>query len=492
MERIPETEVLARLRSENPWWEKPHRIPDFLLVLRRRKYFDPLFHLVQSRSPRRALVLLGPRRVGKTVLLYQCVQALLEQGVPPRRIAYVSVDHPIYNGLRLDELLGLVWRAAQWPDAEFGYVFFDEIQYLRDWERHLKVLVDDNPELKIVVSGSAAAALRLKSQESGAGRFTDFLLPPLTFREQLILKEESSLIRGTMRVDSGDPRPILDDLDASDIAQLNSSFISYINFGGYPEVLFSEQVQADMHRFIKSDIVDKVLLRDLPGLYGIADIQELNSLFTTLAYNTGAEVSLDELSKNSSVAKNTIKKYIEYLEAAFLIRVVHRINQRGRRFQRASHFKVYLTNVSMRTALFAQVGAGDDAIGRLVETAIFAQWFHDRMPLFYARWERGEVDMVACPGGAAQWAVEVKWSDRVLDHPDELRHAVEFCRHNSLPQLIVTTQTARGTHEINGVTVRFIPASVLACAGGMATSLLQSLETLFPPPGGGHRPPPTA
>jgi len=71
--------------------------------------------------------------------------------------------------------------------------------------------------------------------------------------------------------------------------------------------------------------LDKVLLRDLPQLYGIKDIQELNSLFTLLAFNTAEEVALEPLSKRSGVGKQTIQKYIEYLEAAFLIKRVFRV-----------------------------------------------------------------------------------------------------------------------------------------------------------------------
>ena len=97
-----------------------------------------------------------------------------------------------------------------------------------------------------------------------------------------------------------------------------------------------------------------MLLRDLPGLYGIQDIQELNYLFTTLAYNTANEISLNELSKGSGIAKNTIKKYIEYLEAAFLIRLVHRVDRSAKRFKRANFFKIYLTNPSIRAAATSQ------------------------------------------------------------------------------------------------------------------------------------------
>lgn len=84
--------------------------------------------------------------------------------------------------------------------------------------------------------------------------------------------------------------------------------------------MFSLDVRASARRFIKSDIIDKVLLRDLPSLYGIADVQELNRLFNTLAYNTAQELSLEDLSRTSHVAKNTLAKYLDYLEAAFLIK----------------------------------------------------------------------------------------------------------------------------------------------------------------------------
>ena len=105
----------------------------------------------------------------------------------------------------------------------------------------------------------------------------------------------------------------------------------------------SDTIQKDLSRYIKSDIIDKVLLPDLPSLYGISDIQELNRLFTTLAYNTGMELSLENLSSGSGVAKNTIKRYLEYLEAAFLIRCVNRIDLNAKHFKRVTSFKVYLT-----------------------------------------------------------------------------------------------------------------------------------------------------
>lgn len=449
MRVVPREQILKRLAAENPWWDPPHGIADDYDRLTPREYLSLFQPLVTQKKVRRAILLMGPRRVGKTVMLHHCVRQLIAEGVPPRTIVYVSVDHPLYNGLGLEEFLDLATDATHHDfTRQPGYVLFDEIQYLRDWERHLKALVDAHRQLQCIASGSAAAALRLKSIESGAGRFTDFLLPPLTFHEYLGLLGRHGLIAETG-----------DELQATDIGALNESFVHYLNFGGYPEVLFSPAIQADPGRFIKADIIDKVLLRDLPSLYGISDIQELNALFTTLAYNTAGEVTLDGLSKNSGVAKNTIKRYVEYLQAAFLIRVVHRIGRDGRRFQRANYFKVYLTNPSMRAALFSPIGADDEAMGALAETGIMSQWFHSTFAINYARWDRrgdeGEVDIVG-----RKWAVEVKWSDRYYQRPDELRSLLAFCRSYHPAEVEVTTRTQTGVKLVAGQKIEFEPTSL--------------------------------
>ncbi len=181
------------------------------------------------------------------------------------------------------------------------YVFYDEIQYLKDWEVELKSLVDSYLKIKFIASGSAAAELKKKSDESGAGRFTDFHLPPLTFYEYVHLKGYSDLCQIRNYSWSG---AITQIPRAIDITLLNNLFIDYINYGGYPEVVFSERIRENPGQFIRHDIIDKVLLRDLPSLYGISDVQELNSLFTMIAYHSGAQFTYEKLSQESKFRRN--------------------------------------------------------------------------------------------------------------------------------------------------------------------------------------------
>ena len=457
MKTIPKDQVKARLATENPWWQTLNQIPPSFLGLKARPYINLLLPLIEENKPRRAVVLMGPRRVGKTVLIHHVIDKLLKKGVPSKHICYASVDHPLYNGLGLEELLAEYSETTKIDYRKHNcFFFFDEIQYLRDWELHLKAIVDRYPNCHCLASGSAAAALRLKSDESGAGRFTDFMLPPLTFQEYMFLSDATNLVSLEVSDNGLIKTTITDNIEA-----LNKKFLAYLNYGGYPEIAFSKDVQKDPGRFVKNDIIDKVLLRDLPSLYGVHDVQELNYLFTTLAYNTAGEVSLEELSKGSGVAKNTIKRYIEYLEAAFLIRVVHRVDRNARRFKRANFFKVYLTNPSMRTALFSPVHENDEAMGNIVETALFSQWFHSDIQLHYARWNKGEVDIVHLgPEFKANWALESKWSDRFYSKPSELRSLITFCHSQNLNRAMVTSKTQQGKKSIESVCLDFLPASL--------------------------------
>ena len=279
--------------------------------------------MVFDLSINRAVVLMGPRRVGKTVMLHHTIQELIDQGVPKQKIIFITVENPIYTNIALEELFKYALEAIGNQNPKNCFVFFDEIQYLKDWEIHLKTLVDSYRGTKFIVSGSAAAALKFKSNESGAGRFTDFLLPPLTFYEYIHINNLQHLMVESNLLWKGKEKHFYDTVNHQ---VLNEHFVKYINFGGYPEIIFSLLMQKNPGRYIKQDIVDKVLLGDLPSLYGIKDVQELNRLFTTICFNTAHEFEYEELSRTSGVKKHLIKTYIEYLESAFLVKK----NQQGR------------------------------------------------------------------------------------------------------------------------------------------------------------------
>ncbi|MGY6217547.1 ATP-binding protein [Methylolobus aquaticus] len=259
--QVSDREIDNRLREQNPWWVSGAGIDRDYAEFPRRAYLPPLARLVRQTAPQRAVLLLGPRRVGKTIMVFHTIDALLRDGVAGRDILYISLETPNYFGQSLDSLVRRFQRAFERTPGASLYVFFDEIPYLKGWEVHLKSLVDAQRGCRFVAIGSAAAALKHKSAESGAGRFTEFVLPPLTFFEYLRFTGAEDDLIG-----NDDDRDDASRFKALDIAGLNETFIHYLNFGGYPEAVFSEAVRRNPRRYIKNDIIDKVLLRDLPSL----------------------------------------------------------------------------------------------------------------------------------------------------------------------------------------------------------------------------------
>ncbi|MCB0807475.1 MAG: ATP-binding protein [Bacteroidales bacterium] len=468
LKRVSQEQIIDRIKFENPWW-LDHRIEKDFDDLPRRAYYKIFKPLASELEVRRAIVLMGPRRVGKTVMLHHLIQDLLDSELNTRKIVFITIENPIFNNIGLEDLFKYARLASGEETSEDWIVIFDEIQYLKNWEVHLKSLVDSYRSCKFIASGSAAAALKLKSTESGAGRFTDFMLPPLTFHEYISLKKlDQIMIPSTIQWNETIPSFF----STTHITELNKHFHDYINFGGYPEVIFSQKIQSNPGRYIRQDIVDKVLLRDLPSLYGIRDVQELNSFFTTIAYNTANEFSYERLSTQSGIQKGLTKKYIDYLEAAFLIKHIKRVDQAGKKLKRENFFKLYLTNPSLRSALFSPISQTDDLIGNLVETAIYSQWMHrEWFTPWYARWNNGEVDMVGISEKTLKptWALEIKWSNKFFEKPYELKSLIKFCKMSNLERALVTTIDKEGIREVDGILIQFVPAATYAYTIGRNT-----------------------
>jgi predicted AAA+ superfamily ATPase len=98
LKNISKIQVLERLKVENPWWIAGTIDTDFS-EMPRRLYFDLFRPLVYEHEIRRAVVLMGPRRVGKTVMLYHTIDDLLSNGISPHKIIFITVENPIISTL---------------------------------------------------------------------------------------------------------------------------------------------------------------------------------------------------------------------------------------------------------------------------------------------------------------------------------------------------------------------------------------------------------
>jgi len=158
-------------------------------------------------------------------------------------------------------------------------------------------------------------------------------------------------------------------------------------------------------------------------------------------------------------------KYLTYLEAAFLIKIIHRIDQNGKRFMRANFFKVYLTNPSLRTALFSPVLKNDVFMGNMVETAFISQYIHTETlsgNLYYAKWKTGEIDIVLLDNKQKPASVlEIKWSNRFAEDPKQLKNLKSFCEKHKIYAPVVSTIDIERVDSSDKTIIQFMPASEL-------------------------------
>ena len=121
-----------------------------------------------------------------------------------------------------------------------------------------------------------------------------------------------------------------------------------------------------------------------------------------------------------------------------------------------------MTNPSLRSALFSPINKSDGAIGNMVETATYSQWQHvDNLPLYYARWKNGEVDIVYLnEEQKPNWIVEIKWTNRFAENPKELSNLRKFCHQNHIKEASVTTIDIRKNVQSDNIKIEFKPASI--------------------------------
>lgn len=415
---VSDEDVLRVLRAFNPWWSTG-QVPARLSPPVRRAAFRTVRDRLSRPGWRRALILEGPRRVGKSTILYQLADAVLKaHELPPRRVWYASFDHPVLKLARLDQVVRLAIGLDPATAAEGRALFLlDEIQYSSDWAAWLKWLVDLYPQFQVVATGSASARLRIESAEPGVGRWVDVAVPPWSFYEYAALRDlprpetldiDPQFLWGK---DPVDPRALVRLVELT--LPLEPHFHRYLILGGFPEVALLDDPQAlDLLRI---DVVDRVLKRDMVALFNVRNVLDLERLFVYLCMHTGEVMNRQTLARDLGVTASTVDNHLQALELAHLLVLLPNAGTGGKQVLRTRP-KAYV-DPTLRNAVLMQ---GEDALsdptalGHLVESAVVLHTLaHARPHRPWAGYWRDastqrEVDLILrFPGATA--LVEVKY-----------------------------------------------------------------------------------
>ena len=443
--------ILKVLAAYNPWWKSGAVNPSFSKSYKRFAFYEAMKRLNQE-GIRRIVILTGTRRVGKTTIQYQMIESLLQAGVLPQKIVFISMDHPM---LKLSEFSDILecYHENVYADQDV-YYFFDEVQYAQDWDKWLKTIYDMQPSTKVVATGSASPALMKGNQESGAGRWSVIQVPTMSFYEYCeILNVDRPELPSNLKI-----TPLLNMTQQDrtkimmQLSKVQKHFNRYLQVGGFPELALADN---DMlaQQVMREDVVDKVLKRDLPSLYNIRNATELERIFLYLCNVSSEIVSIEAIAKElSGVSRPTVENYIRYLESANLIYQSWPVDMAGKKVLKASP-KIYIADAAIRNAVLMDESFLTDPVemGKIVETAVFkhvaAFYYQLATSVGYYRGGRKnkEIDIVVDYPNIKNILIEVKYRENAPISDDDA--ISELCGEASAAIIITKNATDYGVHH---------------------------------------------
>lgn len=338
-------------------------------------------------KPNKVLIIYGPRRVGKTVML----ENFLKKGKLRYRLSNggEAFIQEIFGSKSIDTIKNYA--------AGFDLIAIDEAQYIKDIGYGLKLLVDNVPDIKVITTGSASFDLSNKVGEPLTGRNITLRLYPVA---QLELLTQSNKF---------------------DVTQKREEYLIY---GSYPEVLTlrSNEEKIDYLR----DIVDSYLLKDVLSLEEVKGSKILLDLLRLVAFQIGNEISLAELAQNLTIDAKTVARYLDLLEKSFVL-----INLRGYsrnlRKEIKKKSKYYFYDNGIRNAVissFNPLNMRND-VGMLWENFLVVERIKKQNyqkihanNYFWRTWEQKEIDFVEEREGKL-FGYEFKYSSRKTKIPKE-------------------------------------------------------------------------
>lgn len=330
--------------------------------------------------PGKALVIYGPRRVGKTTLLNTYLQKT------PLKYKLVSGDD-----IEVRNILGSQSFSQILPFVEdMELLAIDEAQNIPNIGMGIKIIVDQKPELTVIVTGSSSFELAGQIGEPLTGRKRTLVLYPMS-------QSELRLVHNRYDLQQKLPELLI--------------------YGSYPEILLAKSRRERQE--ILTDIANSYLLKDILSLDLIKNSQTLWNLLKLLAFQIGNQVSYSELATQLAVDYKSIQKYLDLLEKAFVIFRLGAYNGNLRK-EVTGKSKYYFVDTGIRNAVISQFGTMENRndIGALWENFMFIERLKYRTytgiyanSYYWRTYSKQEIDLVEERDGNL-FGFEFKWSEK--------------------------------------------------------------------------------
>lgn len=412
--------MIEILKEWNPWWENKELIKE--LEGKHRPLYEDL---IDSVNIKEITIIVGVRRSGKSTLMYQIIDNLLEK-IEPEQILFVNLEDKKLTQLSLEDIYNS-YRENLNPDKK-AYIFLDEIHRKKDWESWIRKKYDLNTNDKFVISGSCSYLLKKEYSTLLTGRNLTFEVFPLSFKEYLLFNNinisKNIVLDRTKNV-------------------IFNNLKKYLNFGGFPEIFFkSEKYKIK----VLEQYFDDILYKDIIDRYNL-NSQRAKDLALFLITNFTNAISLRNLRNSLGISYDTIKDYLSYYKEAFLFFTLDHFSYSFKE-QKTIASKVYCIDNGLRNAVSFKFSADE---GKLVENLVFLELKKKQKDIYY--WKgKNEIDFIVKNRNESLVGINVSYTDKISER--EIKGLLEFKKEfNKIKELIIITKDL--SKEENGI--KFIP-----------------------------------
>ena len=359
--------IFDRIRKYNCWDGQAFKTGFY-----RNIYLDTICNYLDNKLIK---VLVGQRRVGKSYILRQIMNYLVEKKqISPQNIFYLNKEYIVYEDINTTKDLANLFEYYKQELNVTGkvYIFLDEVQNIKDWERFVNSYSQDfTEEYEIFVTGSNSNLLVGELATLLSGRYVEFEILSFSLFEYAAFKN---------------------------LPVNKSLFFEYLKTGGLPEMFNLEQV--DMQRHYVESLKNTIILRDIVDRSTVKDIALLEDIFSFITTNIGNLTSIASIikyfkSKQKKTNYETLSTYIGYLCNTFTFHKAERYNLRGKQILGGER-KYYLNDLAFKNYLF---GFYPTDIGFNLENYVFLQLKRLGYKVMVGVYYDKEIDFVAQKSG---------------------------------------------------------------------------------------------
>ena len=315
-------------------------------------------------------VLTGVRRCGKSTIMKMIADNLRERGIPEDRILVYSFESMQYDDIKTAKRLYDEVKERILDDGK-TYLFFDEIQEVKNWEKAVNSFMADF-DVDIYVTGSNSRMMSSEISTYLTGRYVSFRVFPLSFAEYLTFRRKYS---------------------AAD--NLYSEFARYVRFGGFPAINTQEFTTEVAYQAVR-DIYNSTIYTDIVKRNQIRKVDQLERIVRFAFDNIGRTFSAASISKylkseNRTIDNETVYNYLSKLESAFILHRCSRYDIQGKEFLKTQE-KFYVCDSAMR---YSVLGYNSDSVAAMLENIVYLELLRRGYDVNIGQIPDGEIDFVA-------------------------------------------------------------------------------------------------